>query len=252
MSIKHDEKVNSVVGFLKLLDDNNVGQPKVYRGQSERGWDIVPSIRRFGQKSAVLPFASGGPDWEHFEKELTDEFKKQTVPFMSPQPNGRIEELVQAQHYGLPTMLVDWTTNPLKALFFAVEDMDYNDSEGEVFIAWAIFSPIDRNGNLLTSFPDRINCFESNHINERIIAQEGCFSIHPFPKSSDDFLIVSRDMKSEESNIGVLYHVRIPAEFKPKIRGELDKLGINKKTLFPGIDSIAESIKRTHIEGYYF
>lgn len=251
MPTKHDVKISSVVDFLKLLDDNDVDLPKAYRGQSERGWDIIPSIRRFAAKTKTVTVSPEHTDWRGFEKVLTDEFKKQTVPYMQPKPKGRIEELVQAQHYGLPTMLIDWTTNPLKALFFAVEDMNYNDKEGEVFVAWTVFSPIDRNGNLPTALPDLINCFESNHINERIIAQEGCFSIHPFPRIGSDFLAISRDLRSDKSDVTILYHVHIPAGDKSKIRSELDKLGINKKTLFPGIDSIAESIRRTHIDGYF-
>ena len=55
-----------------------------------------------------------------------DEFSDEKTTF---------EKLVKMQHYKLPTRLLDITTNPLIALFFAVEN--YENEDGE-FIVFAI------------------------------------------------------------------------------------------------------------------
>jgi hypothetical protein len=42
--------------------------------------------------------------------------------------------LIQAQHYGLPTRLLDWSLDWQRALYFSIDDPDYDDADGQLWI----------------------------------------------------------------------------------------------------------------------
>src|SRR5882724_11069409 len=44
------------------------------------------------------------------------------------------EWLTQAQHYGLPTRLFDWSIDFRRALYFAVDDTVYDKNDGQLWI----------------------------------------------------------------------------------------------------------------------
>jgi len=94
-----------------------------YRGQRNEIWTVAPAIERDGFDKSETKI---------IESVLSDrpgEFINCSTMF---------EKLVKMQHYGIPTRIVDITSSPLIALFFACEqdlkDQNNNKVNGKVFV----------------------------------------------------------------------------------------------------------------------
>jgi hypothetical protein len=142
----------------------------IYRGQPSAAWGLTPSIYRPGALGINHP------------RHLLD-WKKRASRFASPIPRDDVEWLILAQHYGLATALLDWTTSPLVALFFACDGEEHRDVPGAVW--WTMQNTfVDANETLMIDvFGDgatRTKPFLINAIgrNVRSTAQDSLLSLH--------------------------------------------------------------------------
>ena len=225
-----------------------------YRGQSNAEWGLVPSRWR---KS----FA------RELESEMRLEFEsvgRQLVSADSQRDKWGWYFLMA--HYGAPTRLLDWTINPLVALYFAVDSNDPS-VDGAVWVIdpwewnkihirglygpalpgwketepylWDLESAMDTdNADIRRKWPIAI---EPPHIDRRIAAQEGRFIL--FGTARDLVGSPNVNRRTKKGRRARLDKIVIPGKSKATIRDELDRLGINEKTLFPDLGGLGRYIR---------
>ena len=115
------ENINQFLDEIKKLENKN-GNSLFYRGHSNKEFKLEPSIYRKNDKG----------DFLYIENE--DKIYRETIAKVPYDFKGKntIESLVLMQHYGVPTRILDLTTNPLVALYFAC--VGNEDKDGEVIV----------------------------------------------------------------------------------------------------------------------
>jgi hypothetical protein len=197
----------------------------LYRGHSDAGWELKCGLDR---KECISHW--GKLSRLEYEHHVLNQFKLRAIPYLKMIPQTDWEWLVLAQHYGLPTRLLDWTTNPLIAVFFALRDV--RDGNDAAIIAYKHNNPPVSFREIGPFEIDKIELFEPPHIGERVAAQHSVFTAEPSLNELDD---------STGREIEMWF---VPSKFAGKIRIELEKFGITESSLFPGLDSIAMEVKK--------
>jgi hypothetical protein len=231
------KSVNEFLEYIYKFDQQQIAQ-WIFRGQGNNKYDLIPSLFRIELQNTFT-------NWKDLEEYILKVFKREARPFKEFQVeenNDCFELNALAQHHGLPTRLLDWTTNALIALFFAVEDYDKNTKTGYV---WCYGFPSTNNCLPTSTRIDRKLLFEKenfvifpSHISPRITNQSACFTIHELPIGKEKFIPFN---KSDVSGIFVLFIIN--KNNRKNIFDQLYDLGYHHGLVYPGLDGISKRIK---------
>ncbi|MBE5034720.1 FRG domain-containing protein [Gallibacter intestinalis] len=278
--IKHSKFVTSIQALLSIINKvkkyhglkseyggatpliNGSLHPEVdfvFRGMSNKDYNLSPKILRKG-------YALSEYD------EPLNKFKQEAASYLRTVcGNNNLLWMQYAQHYGVPTRLLDFSSNPLVALYFACKDninsdgiiwiinsfrfnnctlKNFNGHDEKWIIDFYISQQKDdelKPGNEMF----RPLLFVPDYIDERMNAQSSRMMLWPISSFILDNEIEQKKsymhLTNEEfSNEKYAFKVVIPAKSKKGIMKQLDLLGINEKSIFPGLDSIG-----SYIDSYF-
>ncbi len=291
-------ETDKLTDFLRVVEDWrnrwSVGERAIYRGHTDFNWILIAKLFR---KPDVKLENLVGDEPDKIEEQLLEEHLAMkeahdlehrlyhdfsrflyahrpdlvyTVPEEEKSNTRAMQEwrqLAIAQHYGLPTRFLDFTTNVLVALFFAVEEPVarrkstkgvWQEQDSAIWCievpnrlgVWQVWkkagvwlSPMEfaEEGSEppIANFVD--TAFVPEHIDERIRAQGSVFMCEPRGKKRDWQLHINlRDKTTtiKEKTTRTL-KVRILKDARESLREQLDFVGINRATLFPDLGSAA-------------
>lgn len=231
-------KVDDFISYTSKLNksmENDDSKMLLFRGQIDEHFALTPAISRFKvNASSIL----------HIERDIFNEFQRISLKHIHDLNIKTLwDRLALAQHYGLPTRLLDWTSSPLIALWFACRNKRESDNAERVVWVFEFNDKTDKaKPEELDNDPlsiDAPKIFKPNHLTERIRAQAGWFSIHRYKQEEDEFEPLDMWQDFE----GRFKKIIISNEAAHSIMKDLDLFHINASTLMPELDGIAAHLK---------
>lgn len=209
----------------------------------------------------------------NMERSMLDEFSRQSVLHPPEIAHGTLNErfarLFYVQHYGVPTRLLDWTSNPFIALYFALTD-DQNRRRQEGAAIW-VLDPVSWNnkameeltwGNRGPALPEDqelksyypLPLYTAADIkqmyeypvatrgianNARMFAQKGTFTVFGKRRDTIEDIYERKDFPAD-----CLLKVLVPHGKIAPMLGALTSIGYTDSVSYPDLHGLALEIKR--------
>jgi len=240
-----------------------------YRGHEDTKYRLLPGVYRDRFTEAaerIYTYTDSTEDKRlALERDMLMDFQTAGATLVGSE--RAVDVYFVAQHYGMPTRLLDWTTNPLAALFFAVRAEEKHHLDADLFLMDA---PKLLPGHTKTGVDDKYptyivgirHPYATDAIGEsfwlrrrfrdaswnlpekspilpirpdnragRIAQQSSCFTLHMHGSGPCENKTLNR--------------IKVEGMAKKNILEELRKLNINEFSIYNDLDHLSKEVRRT-------
>ena len=260
----------------QIIVHNPTSLSFLYRGHASKEYELLPGL--FRKQQDVFNDERHIENYRYLafgkEIDILKSFIHEASNYIQLSATDYSHWAEYAQHYSVPTRFLDWSRNPLVALYFACRDQ--KEKDGKVWLLHA--------RNYDKAYPEKtaaIMDISRKEILDKLIRGEKCcnypmlytpFYVDPRMSAQSSYFMVwgATENRFEEIFSDEKYHMRLPeidsnersygqheqeaflfsfliyADRKQPLLRELDMVGINEKTLFPGLDGIGKYVERKY------
>lgn len=239
-------KISTIEEYTAEIKKFENGNEILYRGQSNSCWKIESTLERFGiERLACEDYYKKVETYKPvlnsiFERQFERKVNLSGYMFNLNDYHDASWELPDSEyltylrHHGFPTPLIDWSRSLYVALFFACED--HFDKDGKVFIN--ILSKMHGGGD---NVPELRHIGRYIETDQRHFAQQAEYLV-PM-KYTDKWEFITY----KEIEQGTFSHhtscIEIDRKSKISIMNDLNKMNINRYTIYLDEDSLIKSFK---------